>query len=502
MRALAIGRQKLGLALFALALGCGKTSNAGAPPGDGGSPNAGAPSGDGGSPNSEQGGTAAGGSPSSPSGGVASAASAGRNSMAVGGSSGVAGSGQVMLGGSPAGGAAGAAAAPYKLCRGDRPVLSRDQYLALVAEECTEIMGALTISQDSDLSDLPALKTLTLVGRQMTISHNPLLTALPGFPALESVGDVLTVDDNPALTSLALPKLRSARVFSIAGSPLHDLSGLGALEMVPDGFTLSGPIEALTGLNLASVGYLDISLPRLKSLSGLEALRQVDRLSLAEALVSDLTGLHDLAVRAFTLSDCPNLTSLQGLGSGVVVQEWNLYNNGHMTSLNGLPLAGLKGLSIQGLDQLSSLVALTEVESLSYLGLLRLPALSNLHGLERLHDVSGDLSFQSLPQLSALSELSALRTVDSLTLSSLAKLKDLGGLSSLTHAYHGLFLNDNSVLSSLAPFLSWPNGVVEGSMQIRDNPLLPQCQADQLASTQASAFGCALCDGNLPGACP
>lgn len=495
-------RAKLGIALFALALGCGKASNAGTPSGDSGSPDAGAPSGAGGSPDAEQGGSAVGGSGPSPSGGVASDASAGRNSMPTGGSSGVAGSGQMPEAGSPAGGAAGAASAPYKLCRGDRTISSRDEYLALVAEECTEIMGALTISQDSDLSDLPALTTLTLVGRQMTISHNPSLTALPGFPALDTVGDVLTVDDNPVLTSLALPKLRSARVFSIAGSPLHDLSGLGALEMVPDGLTLSGPIEALTGLTLASVGYLDMSLPRLKSLSGLGALRQVDRLSLAEAPVSDLTGLHDLAVRAFTLSDCPNLTSLQGLGSGVVVQEWNLITNEHMTSLNGLPLAGLKGVYVQGLDQLTSLVALSEVESLSYLGLYMLPALSNLHGLERLRDVSGDLSLQALPQLSALPELSALRTVDTLTLDSLAKLKDLGGLSSLTHAYHGIFLNDNSVLSSLAPFLSWPNGVVGGGLQIGDNPLLPQCQVDQLSSTQASAGGCGPCTGNLPGACP
>ncbi|MEO6600362.1 MAG: hypothetical protein ABIQ16_10850 [Polyangiaceae bacterium] len=516
------GRQ-FGVALFALALGCGQTSNDSTLHGDGGSPE------------DERGGSAAGGSRPS-AGGVVGAdagaadAGAGRHSIPAGGSSGVAGSEQLTEAGSSTGGDAGAASAAYKLCRGDRPVSSRDQYLALVAEECTEIMGALTISLDFDWSSLPPLTTLTLVGRQMTISHNPRLTSLSGFPELESVGEELTVEDNPALTALALPKLssvgvlsigglppddlpnsaltslslpnfRTARRLIIAGSPLHDLSGLGGLETVTDIASLSGPIEALTGLGLASVGSLTIDLPLVKSLSGLEALRQVNQLSLLELAVSDLTGLHDLVARSVSIGACPKLTSLQGLGSGVLVQEWELYGNEHMTSLDGMPLAGLKGVYLQGLDQLSSLSVLSDVESLSALSLSTLKGLSNLHGLERLRDVS-DLRLEALPQLSTLSGLSGLRNVYTLSLISLGKLEGLGGLSSLEHIYTDLILEENPLLSSLAPFLSWPPGAVRGSVAIRDNPLLPQCEVEQFTITQVTSNTCALCTGNLPGACP
>ena len=276
-----------------------------------------------------------------------------------------------------------------------------------------------------------------------------------------------------------MPKLRTLGSLEIAYSPLHDLSGLGSLQSV-ELMSLTGRIEALTGL---------------------DSLASVDSLTLDGLPVSDLSALHDLVVRALYISNFPNLTSLQSLGSGVSVEELSLSGNEHMTSLNGLPLEHLQGLAVEELDQLSSLSVLSGVESLRYLVVDTEPGLSNLHGLESLHDVSESLSLQALPQISSLSELSALRTVGELNLTSLGKLENLAGLMALTRADR-LYLEQNPRLSSLAPLLGWPPRVVTGGLEIAGNPLLPQCQVDQLATNQATDDGCQLCTDNLAGACP
>jgi hypothetical protein len=122
-------------------------------------------------------------------------------------------------------------------------------------------------------------------------------------------------------------------------------------------------------------------------------------------------------------------------------------------------------------------------------------------GLERLQDVSDSLSFEGLPQISSLSELSALRSVGHLSLRYLGKLEALDGLGALTHADR-LTVTDNPLLSSLAPLLSWSPRVVTQALEIGANPLLSQCQVEQLASNQATDSGCERCTDNLAGACP
>jgi hypothetical protein len=507
-------RRWLVLALHGLALvGCGGTSHGGPPSSDGGSSGA------------EHGGSGSGGSRFPPTGGVTSAAGTGGNAHPGGGSSGVAGTG-VAQGGSSAGGVAGAPASAYKECRGNRTISSRDEYLALVAEACTEITGDLTISQDSDLATLPSLTTLTRVNLQLIISDNPSLTSFPALPALELVGTRFIVENNPALTSLPaaprlasigthfivrnhlaltslpalpelevvgdllvednpvltslpdLPKLGAVGTLSVARSPLHDLSGLEAVHSVQR-LLLSGPIGAPTGL---------------------ESLTRVDAMTLSELPWLNLAGFHELVVRALNIDGCPNLTSLQGLGSGVSVEHLNLSGNEHMSSLNDLPWGGLKGLYLQELDQLSSLSALSGVVSLRYLTLYLLPTLSNLHGLEQLHDVSEFLTFEGLPQISSLSELGALRSVGQLSLRALG-IEDLDGLLSLTRV-DGLTITGNPRLSSLAPLSRWPRGVVGKSLEIGTNPLLPQCEVEQLVTSQSPDWGCARCVDNLGGACP
>jgi hypothetical protein len=507
-------RRWQGFGLLGLALvGCGGTSHGAAPTGDGGSSG------------TEHGGAASGGSRFSPSGGAGSDGGAGGNSHPGGGSSSVAGTG-VTQGGSTAGGVAGAPASTHKECRGNRTISSRDEYLALLAEACTEITGDLTISQDSDLATLPSLTTLTRVNLQLIISDNPSLTSFPALPALELVGTRFIVENNPALTSLPaaprlasvgthfivrndlaltslpalpelevvgdllvednpvltslpdLPKLGAVGTLSIARSPLHDLSGLAGVQSVQR-LLLSGPIGAPTGL---------------------ESLTRVDAMTLSELPWLDLAGFHELVVRALNIDGCPNLTSLEGLGSGVSAEHLNLSGNEHMTSLNDLPLGRLKGLYLQELDQLSSLSALSGVVSLRYLTLYLLPALSNLHGLEQLHDVSEFLTFEGLPQISSLSELGALRSVGQLSLRALG-IEDLEGLLSLTRV-DGLTITGNPRLSSLAPLSSWPPGVVTQSLEIGTNPMLAQCEVERLVTSQALEWGCARCVGNLDGACP
>ena len=142
--------------------------------------------------------------------------------------------------------------------------------------DCTAVNGDLRI-ESSELSDLTALESLRNVSGALTIANNSQLSDFTGLEQLTSVGS-LSVHDNAVLTDFSgLSALHSARVVDIRRNPaLSSLTGLEGLTRVDKLELVNDAVFDTAGLSgLREVGELTITgNPRLISLGGLNGLQR------------------------------------------------------------------------------------------------------------------------------------------------------------------------------------------------------------------------------------
>lgn len=236
-------------------------------------------------------------------------------------------------------------------CSGDRRVVTRAEFDALVQERCRSISGALVLTIDG-VGSLEGLETLEAVGDYVAIQGHDL-TSLKGLDNLETIGDYLSIQFTPIPSLVGLGSLRSLPGgLGIARSGIESLTGLEALTDVSQiDLAENEKLVNLDGLEGVSTLAGDLSLygnPALVSLAGLHNLQEVEGL--------DLT---DSAVTSFE-----ELESLTHVGAVLNVQE-----NQQLTSLAGLEQLTEVSLRLTGNP---SLVSLTGLENITQSGALRI----------------------------------------------------------------------------------------------------------------------------------
>ncbi len=167
-------------------------------------------------------------------------------------------------------------------------------------------------------------------------------------------------------------------------------------------------------------------------LEGLERLELVGGLSLSGLRVTSLAPLRNLRTiedAALSITDCNELTSLDGLHD-VAVTSLTLANNKRLASTKGVLLAPLaSSVSLTGLPALTDLSVLGPLTSVDQLGLGSLP-FQNLDAVSNLAQARS-LSLIDMPQLSDISALARLRELDELRIEGTA-LENLDALQLAT----------------------------------------------------------------------
>jgi hypothetical protein len=364
---------------------------------------------------------------------------------------------------------------------------------SLAGLDSLEELDALGLSNNPDLVSLegltrvPELAELQLMGgvvdlrgsaprvRKLTVYSSPWtdLSPLGDARALE----YLELRSNPALVSLTGARLpEHLDGLGLANNPvLANLDGLEALRDI-DGLSiwtadpLGEPAESLLasfeGLRgLERVGELHVSSQtRLRTLTGLDALKDVERLELTgNVALENLEALSSLErVGGFFLGLAPRLTTLSGLGSARIGML-QLLDVG-IVDLSGLEQVSVETeLGIWRAPQLVSLRGLPQLGPDALLSLTDVPALSDAQPLEAVTALGAlnlentSISRLAAPGLQALRSfiawgnpelvelsLGALRTLDELRLLANASLLrvDLRQLESL----HELEITNNTQL--------------------------------------------------------
>lgn len=253
------------------------------------------------------------------------------------------------------------------------------------------------------------------------------------------------------------------------------------------------------------------------SLAGLESLREIDgdlrlRNFQVEDVVFSTEGLEGLELLTGNLTLDGIDVTLTGLTSLATIDGRITVGFDGVVNLDGLQnLTSLGGLSVVDNNNvnLDALTGLTRIEGALVLELVTLASLTGLQNLTSvgsifIFDVGGDLD-----------DLENLTTIDgnlSIALSSL----DLSGLSNVTTVGGNLRLTeelssditplqgiqsiggdlfiDQTRLTTLSPFLSWPEDVLAGELTITDNDNLATCEVTNL-SDHLNRPACT-CSGN------
>lgn len=239
----------LGLAVAVAGVSCGNATDGcgpsdcgeGATGGSDGGSGADAAGGAGGAGAGEGGGGGLGASGGSDAGGSAGSGGDAGGRGGEGGSDGGSGGD----GGAAGGGGGGT------VCEGNRLITSQAAFETLVAEQCDQVEGHLSIDGSDpaalNLATLAGLESITSAGR-ISVVYNAALVSIAGLDNLRMVGGYLRIEHNPALRTIArLQNLASVGgSLNIVGSALESLSGLENIESAS--FLILRSNDALLGL--------------------------------------------------------------------------------------------------------------------------------------------------------------------------------------------------------------------------------------------------------------
>ncbi|HMC98950.1 MAG TPA: hypothetical protein VKH37_02320, partial [Ferruginibacter sp.] len=316
-----------------------------------------------------------------------------------------------------------------------------------------EIKNKLRITHTS-LTNLSPLNNLVLIGDTLDVEHNPLLTQL-GLVNLDSVGALILID---------LPVFNSLNGFS------NNFSNIGSINIDSTALTNLNGLSGIINITQGGFYGLRIAHTPVTNLNGLANLSSINGYMILESN-PDITslGFNSLTSSAgFLFNDMPNLISIAGLSN-------------HLTNTG----VGTFWMINTGL---TNLVGMDSLTSASNFYIWSNPNLTSLHGLERLSgNVGGGISIYDNQLLNNVSALSNITSIDGSTLEIHANpaLTNLVGVGNITTIGHGLWINDNDGLTSLADLnsnLDIQNNGNEDSVRINDNAQLALCSFGPLCN--------------------
>ncbi len=271
--------------------------------------------------------------------------------------------------------------------------------------EITEFTVPEGVSNYSDLSLMPYLKTLTAANQNLdTLSH---LSTLAKLETLDLTGSRFPVDDLsilstlPALTNLTLAECSLSTIAGLADAP--------------------------------NLRVLDLSSNTVRNLEVLAPMTSLVEINLKHNAVTNLTSLSSLANLEKLDVSYNSLTTMSPIGSCIKL-TWLAADNNQLENLQGvdtLPLLSYLSVDYNNLDNVIRLEACTELTDLSIASndLTDISCLKSLTKLKIL-DFSGN-------QVSALPEWPdgcPLQTIDG-SYNALESIDSLKNMQSLSHIY-------------------------------------------------------------------
>jgi len=343
-----------------------------------------------------------------------------------------------------------------------------------------DVMPGLTISSNDSLQSLTGLESLTAVVGDLRVEQNPSLETLGSLTALESASGELLIRENAALTTLGdLIALSQAFMLNIEMNPA--LAQLGSLDSLTTVESINifdnDALLDLTGLEaLTSVGDLHIAdNDALLALDGLDSLTTVENHLgiIGNLTLASLSGLDSLGDGGewLEIRDNPSLSScdvdmlVERLVAGGWTGHTEIYHNDDQGACHCTEQILDGDYEIASAEDLAGLNGYTAVTgSLSVLD----ATVADLHGLECLASIGGDLRIIDNASLADLTGLKTLTSVGgNLRVEGNTALVSLSGLQGLTSVAGDLMVVDNDALTSLRGL----HGLIEvgGSLRIEDN---------------------------------
>jgi hypothetical protein len=377
-----------------------------------------------------------------------------------------------------------------------------------------EVDGSLVIVSVDGLGSLAGLEGLRSVG-SLRLSHMDSLENTDGLAGLREIRDGMELWGLPRLRTITAP----ANLEQFEGSiVVHELPALEEWDAPIGPTELVGYFEMVEVAPGASIGAFseierasDIYVAAYPSdvpgdgvrfdalefagklaLHGvptgvLGSLREVGELRITEYLGADLEGLAGLQrADMLLISESPNLQSLAGLEQ--------------LRSLHGLDVLGNDGLvSLAGLEGLREFTESRQVvpDDMAPGGggfvLAGCPLLSDttaLAGIET--DTLGGFTLESLPSLTSVPSIPALRRLGGLAVidTAVEDLDALSGVTTLERLFGGADSGNFSVELTENPALHDISGLTAsltstapwGDLRVNDNPMLPTCAVEALAT--------------------
>jgi len=313
--------------------------------------------------------------------------------------------------------------------------------------DCTELLGFVLVEEaiSGDITNLEGLIQLHSVRRTFIIRNNTALVNLVGLDNIETAGGFSIANNNSLMSLNGLGNLDTIRwetfglyfgKFSVLNNPsLTNLNGLMSLEYVENSLTVSD-----------GEAFIDFS--------GLNALKKVESLNVGNCPAfqsfGDLPLLTGNAVDYINISNCNNITEINGLGALRRINSLTLKENANLLSLDGLEnLDTLDNLFLESNPLLENIDGLEGLEDLS--GSIDIKfnnSITNIAGLQVNNDSLGGITIWQNPLLTSLEGLSNYEVIGSLWIAENDTLAELSGLEGLKEIRVDFEIYSNKVLES------------------------------------------------------
>lgn len=339
-----------------------------------------------------------------------------------------------------------------------------------------DVFGDIKISINRQLTEIRGFSSLSFLLGRLNMNGNNV-TKIDAFQKLHIItGDVFIMDFPKLLEIAPFKQLRTIEGYAtLQNLGIRNFNFLRSLQKATalSLFDLK-EIDDLTGFDsLQSVQYFNISnCPSLSSLNGLPAMQSVKDLHLGPLPLVNLNGLGSITdLRDISFSDMEEFSSfLNGNHRIRISGTLNIRGNNKLKDLSELDFSPRLKTVQMSYTNIPSLKGLEKIESIARLEIEFAQSMKSLDGLDNVNEL-GTFSLTN----STISDISALRNLELVTedmtigpdtpidnLGGLTKLKEVRGsftlkglpLVDLTSLPKGLIVHKNLELSSNEELLS------------------------------------------------
>lgn len=304
---------------------------------------------------------------------------------------------------------------------------------------------------------------------------NSNITSLAGLSTITKTNGRIRIMNNPLLTSLqGLHNIKGASSYEIKyNNSLVNLNGIGQVTTIADAtnYTIIGNTSLQNLQGFENIQYINniliIGCPNFSSLQGLENCKNIESLEISSCpMVSNLNYLSSLKyINSLNITESHSFTSLQGLDNLETINSMKLENNHAFSSFAGLnSILDFKSLECIKNPSLTNMEGLENITKLDNLSIEENSGLVSLLGLQNLTEIShGGLRISNNVSLTNITDLSSLVKIagyyynsnfyGALDISYNPQLTSLDGLQNVTTFNGGLSIYTNTSLTDLCPLM-------------------------------------------------